>query len=48
MGNTASVGSLPAGTYSLTVSDDCSSLSNSVTIGQPAALTLAISSKTDD
>jgi hypothetical protein len=39
---------LPAGTYTLTVSDDCSSKSNSVTVGQPAtALALAASTKSD-
>jgi hypothetical protein len=37
VGTTASVANLPAGTYTLTVSDDCSSKSNSVTVGQPAA-----------
>ncbi|UUF13898.1 MULTISPECIES: gliding motility-associated C-terminal domain-containing protein [Flavobacterium] len=48
VGNTASVSNLPAGTYTLTVSDDCSSQSNSVTITQPsAALALSVSSKTD-
>jgi hypothetical protein len=33
VGTTASVANLPAGTYTLTVSDDCSSKSNSVTVG---------------
>jgi Mg-chelatase subunit ChlD len=48
VGTTASVSNLPAGTYTLTVSDNCSSQSNSVTILQPsAALALAVSSKTD-
>ena len=48
VGNTASVSNLPAGTYTLTVTDSCSSQSNSVTIAQPsAALALAVSSKTD-
>ncbi|MFH6945769.1 choice-of-anchor L domain-containing protein, partial [Flavobacterium sp. FlaQc-49] len=48
VGTTATVSNLPAGTYTLTVTDTCSSQSNSVTIGQPtAALTLAASSKTD-
>ncbi|WP_394343513.1 hypothetical protein, partial [Flavobacterium ustbae] len=48
VGTTATVSNLPAGTYTLTVSDSCSSKSNSVTIGQPnAALALADSSKTD-
>jgi hypothetical protein len=47
VGTTASVANLPAGTYyTLTVSDDCSSKSNSVTVGQPAtALALATSIK---
>ena len=48
VGTTASVTGLPAGTYTLTVTDSCSSQSNSVTIGQPALpLALAASSKTD-
>ena len=48
VGTTASVSNLPAGTYTVTVSDSCSSESNSVTIGQPeAALALGASSKTD-
>ncbi|WP_199866280.1 SprB repeat-containing protein, partial [Flavobacterium sp. Root186] len=48
VGTTASVSNLPAGTYTLTVSDSCSSQSNSVTITQPsAALALGNSSKTD-
>jgi transcription elongation GreA/GreB family factor len=47
VGTTASVANLPAGTYTLTVSDDCSSKSNSVTVGQPAALALAASTKSD-
>ncbi|WP_291150076.1 gliding motility-associated C-terminal domain-containing protein [Flavobacterium sp. UBA7680] len=48
VGNTASVSNLPAGTYTLTVSDNCSSRSNSVTINQPsAALALSASSKID-
>ncbi|MFD2941997.1 hypothetical protein, partial [Flavobacterium notoginsengisoli] len=48
VGNTATVSDLPAGTYTLTVTDSCSSVSNSVTITQPnAALALADSSKTD-
>ncbi|TDO95638.1 gliding motility-associated C-terminal domain-containing protein [Flavobacterium sp. 245] len=48
VGTTASVSNLPIGTYTVTVTDDCSSQSNSVTIGQPsAALALAASSKTD-
>jgi hypothetical protein len=39
---------LPAGIYTLTVSDDCSSQNNSVTIGGPsAALALGTCSKTD-
>ncbi|MEJ6981516.1 Ig-like domain-containing protein [Pedobacter sp. P351] len=47
VGSTASVNGLPAGTYTLTVTDNCSSLNNTVTIGEPAALALATSSKTD-
>ncbi len=48
VGTTATVNNLPAGTYTLTVTDNCSSQSNSVTIGQPAnPLDLAASSKTD-
>ncbi|MFH7005619.1 hypothetical protein ACHRV2_26130, partial [Flavobacterium bizetiae] len=48
VGTTASVSGLLAGTYTLTVTDNCSSQSNSVTILQPtAALALAASSKTD-
>ncbi|MCP2029780.1 F0F1-type ATP synthase beta subunit, partial [Flavobacterium sp. HSC-32F16] len=48
VGNTASVSNLPAGTYTLTVSDNCSSQTNLVTISQPtAALALGTSSKTD-
>ncbi|MGL3002157.1 hypothetical protein ACSVH9_16325, partial [Flavobacterium sp. RSSB_23] len=48
VGTTATVDNLPAGTYTVTVSDSCSSESNSVTIGQPeAALALGASSKTD-
>ncbi|WP_289058679.1 SprB repeat-containing protein, partial [uncultured Flavobacterium sp.] len=48
VGTTATVSNLPAGTYTLTVTDSCSSQSNSVTIGQPAAaLALGASSKTD-
>ncbi|PBJ09049.1 gliding motility-associated C-terminal domain-containing protein [Flavobacterium sp. ACN6] len=35
VGTTASVSDLPAGTYTLTVTDSCSSQSNSVTIVQP-------------
>ncbi|WP_281633196.1 choice-of-anchor L domain-containing protein [Flavobacterium luteolum] len=48
VGTSATVSNLPAGTYTLTVTDSCSSQSNSVTIGQPAAaLALGASSKTD-
>ncbi len=48
VGTTASVSNLPAGTYTLTVTDNCSTQTNSVTILQPgAALALAASSKTD-
>ncbi|MFG4005283.1 hypothetical protein ACGI8V_24205, partial [Flavobacterium aquidurense] len=48
VGTTATVSNLPAGTYTLTVTDGCSNKTNTVTIFQPtAALTLAASSKTD-
>ncbi|MEN2490248.1 choice-of-anchor L domain-containing protein, partial [Flavobacterium sp. B11] len=48
VGTAATVSNLPAGAYTLTVTDACSSQSNSVTIGQPAAaLALGASSKTD-
>ncbi|MBD3750278.1 MAG: tandem-95 repeat protein [Sphingobacteriales bacterium] len=40
VGNTATVNNLPAGTYTLTVNDDCASLSNSVIIKEPTALSL--------
>ncbi|MBB4802426.1 gliding motility-associated-like protein [Flavobacterium nitrogenifigens] len=43
----ANVTDMPAGTYTLTVTDDCSSASNSVTIGQPAAILSAIKSQTN-
>ena len=36
VGTTATVGSLPAGTYTLTVTDDCGTLTCSQTITQPA------------
>jgi hypothetical protein len=45
VGTTASVANLPAGTYTLTVSDDCSSKSNRLLNLQPAAL--ATSTKSD-
>ncbi|MFH6960934.1 hypothetical protein ACHRV1_26410, partial [Flavobacterium aquidurense] len=42
VGTTATVSNLPAGTYTLTVTDGCSNKTNTVTIFQPtAALTLA-------
>jgi hypothetical protein len=48
VGTTASISNLPAGTYTVTVTDNCSSQSNSVTMGQPAAaLAIGTSSKTD-
>jgi hypothetical protein len=37
VGITATVPNLPAGNYSLTVTDDCSSVNCNVTIGQPSA-----------
>ncbi|MBJ2124881.1 SprB repeat-containing protein, partial [Flavobacterium sp. IB48] len=36
VGTTATVSDLPSGTYTLTITDSCSSQSNSVTISQPA------------
>ncbi|MFH7036163.1 choice-of-anchor L domain-containing protein, partial [Flavobacterium aquidurense] len=48
VGTTATVSNLPAGTYTLTVTDGCSNKTNTITIFQPtAALTLAASSKAD-
>ncbi|TKC01081.1 hypothetical protein FA046_05225, partial [Pedobacter cryophilus] len=47
IGTTATVNNLPAGVYTLTVTDDCFTRTNTVTISEPAALTLAISTKTD-
>ncbi|MTH18242.1 VWA domain-containing protein, partial [Flavobacterium sp. LC2016-01] len=48
VGTTASVPNLPAGTYTVTVTDDCSNQSNSVTIEQPgAALVASVNTKTD-
>ncbi len=47
VGTTATVNSLPAGTYTLTVFNNCSGQSNTVTINEPQALVLASSSKTD-
>ncbi|HYK76031.1 MAG TPA: Ig-like domain-containing protein, partial [Daejeonella sp.] len=38
VGTTATVNNLPAGEYTLTVSDNCFTLSNSVTINEPAIL----------
>ncbi|WP_304196351.1 SprB repeat-containing protein, partial [Flavobacterium alvei] len=41
VGTTATVNGLPIGTYTLTVTDNCSTKTNNVTIGQPtAAITL--------
>jgi hypothetical protein len=46
--STANKTGLPAGIYTLTVTDDCSSQSNSVTIGGPSvAMSLGTCSKTD-
>ncbi|MFV8367926.1 SprB repeat-containing protein, partial [Flavobacterium sp. XS1P27] len=48
VGNSANVSNLPAGTYTLTVTDNCSSKTNSVTISQPdAALLAAIATPND-
>ena len=48
VGTTATVNNLPAGTYTLTVKDDCFTRTCTVTIGQPAAaLALGACSKTD-
>jgi hypothetical protein len=48
VGTTATVNNLAAGTYTLTVSDDCGTQTNTVTIGSTAStLALAASSKTD-
>ncbi|WJS94139.1 gliding motility-associated C-terminal domain-containing protein [Flavobacterium johnsoniae] len=43
----ANVSDVPAGTYTLTVTDDCSSQSNSVIVGQPAAALSAVKSQTN-
>ena len=40
VGTTSTVNNLPAGSYTLTVSDDCSSQTCSVTVGAPAAVTV--------
>ncbi len=45
IGTIASVSNLPAGIYTLTVTDNCSSQSNSVTIGEPAAALSAVKSQ---
>jgi hypothetical protein len=47
VGSTATVNSLPAGSYTLTVEDDCSMLTCTVTIGQPALLSMAACTYTD-
>ncbi|MDP3913016.1 MAG: Ig-like domain-containing protein, partial [Bacteroidota bacterium] len=41
VGTTATVSNLPAGTYSVTVSDNCFTKSNSVTIGEPAIISVS-------
>jgi len=46
VGNTATVNNLGAGTYTLTVSDDCSSQTCSVTVGAPPAITTPAASVT--
>ena len=45
VGTTASVSNLPAGTYTLTVTDNCSTQTNSVTILQPGAALSATTSQ---
>jgi hypothetical protein len=48
VGTTATVNNLPAGTYTLTVTDNCASVTCTVTINQPAAaLALGTCGKTD-
>ena len=47
VGTTASVSSLPIGTYTLTVNDSCGSLTCSVTIIQSPSMTMTACSKTD-
>ena len=47
VGNTPTVAGLPAGTYTLTVSDNCSSVTCSETIAEPPALSMGACSKTD-
>ena len=48
VGTTATVNNLPTGTYTLTITDNCFSKSNSVTILEPAsALTVIKTSQTD-
>ena len=47
VGTTATVTGLPAGTYTLTVHDNCSSLTCSQTISQPTAMTMGSCSHTN-
>ena len=47
VGTNASVSGLPAGIYTLTVSDNCSSVNCSQTIGQPSALLISTCSHTN-
>ncbi|WP_426484543.1 gliding motility-associated C-terminal domain-containing protein [Flavobacterium sp. 2] len=48
VGTTPSVSNLPAGTYTVTVTDSCSSKTDTVTIGQPnAVLVAAVNTKVD-
>ncbi|MDI5889445.1 beta strand repeat-containing protein, partial [Flavobacterium yafengii] len=43
VGSTATVNNLPAGTYTLTVTDNCTTKSNNVTISQPIPVTVTAS-----
>ncbi|MFV8340758.1 PKD-like domain-containing protein, partial [Flavobacterium sp. LB3P21] len=47
VGTSENVSNLPAGTYTLTVTDNCFSKTNSVTISQPAALVATIGTPTN-
>jgi len=48
VGTTPTVSNLPAGSYTVTITDSCSSKTDTVTIGQPTAvLTAAVNTKVD-